>query len=124
MSYRKIDLSAEGYKKIEKAFGLGWRTVHNALFFQDKGSDTGQRIRKMALELGGQVMVTLPECETFHIHGEHHLMEQRFPSGAVIVVDFSTGDGVLKDSKGRERLRKANLMISDLEVMQGIAAEM
>ena len=118
---RKIDLGAEGYQKIQKAFGCGWRTVHNALFYQDNDTDTGRRIRKMAMALGGEVLVTLPECETMHIHGERHVMEQRFPNGAVIVVDFSDGSGVLRDSKGVERLRKESMAIRDLEVMQGVA---
>lgn len=122
MNYRKIELGADGYQKIEKVFGCGWRTVHNALYFQDGDTDKGRRIRKMALALGGQTMVTLPECDTIHVHGERHLMEQRFPNGALIVVDFSTGDGVLKDAKGAEMLRKANMMVSELETMQQVAA--
>ncbi len=125
MSYRKISLSSDAHKKIEKAFGCSWRTVHNALHYVDgdeeTGTDTGRRIRKMAMAMGGEILVTLPECETMHIHGERHVMEQRFPNGAVIVVDFSDGSGVLRDSKGVERLRKEGMAIRDLEVMQGVA---
>ena len=122
---RRIELDSEGFQKIKKTFGVSDVTMRHALNYTGgtrADSSTAKRIRQMAMRLGGRVMVTAPECETIHVHGERHQMEQRFPNGALIVVDFQTGDGVLKDAQGKVRLRKANMAVAELEAMQRVAA--
>ena len=124
---RRIELDGESFQKIKKAFGVSDVTMRHALNYTGgtrAESATAKRIRKMAMKLGGCVMVTAPECETIHVHGERHEMVQRFPNGALIVVDFQTGDGVLKDAKGVERLRKQDMAVQELEAMQRVAARL
>ncbi len=65
MMTKRIIVTPEIRKKIAKVFGCSERTVWNALGFDSKrgDSDKAARIRKMAMENGGEVMVTLPEKE-------------------------------------------------------------
>ncbi len=87
-----ITASKETRELIIKAFrGISRQTLWRALHFEDmaKGTDTERRIRKMALNCGGVVMVVTPEMET--MHDADGYMRQYFPNGAMIEADKSTG---------------------------------
>lgn len=59
---RFIEVDDDTRRHLEKAFGVGSRTVYNALTYAG-GSDLCRRIRSHALQKGGRVMVVLPEEE-------------------------------------------------------------
>ena len=53
---------------IAKLFGITERTIFNAIHFEDmsEGNELAKKIRKVALERGGIVMVEAPETEVLH----------------------------------------------------------
>ena len=87
-----ITATKETREHITKAFhGISRQTLWRALHFEDinKGTDTERKIRKMALNRGGIVMVVSPEMET--MHDADGYMRQYFPNGAMIEADKSNG---------------------------------
>ena len=63
-----IHIQKADRKFIAQAFGIAERTIFNAIHFEDPkdGSDLAKKIRKLALERGGIVMVEAPEWEVLH----------------------------------------------------------
>jgi len=122
MENRRIEVTTEVRRKIEKTFGVTRKTVANALNYTgDRGqTDLAKRIRVMALENGGRHMVSWPECET--IHDASGMMRQIFDNGSKIEVDKHTGDACWFDPKGVKRGEQKNISIQQLYVMQELAA--
>lgn len=122
MENRRIEVTTEVRRKIEKTFGVTRKTVANALNYTgDRGqTDLAKRIRVMALENGGRHMVSWPECET--IHDALGMMRQIFDNGSKIEVDKRTGDACWFDPKGVKRGEQKNISIQQLYVMQELAA--
>ena len=60
-----IHITKEDRMFIMKALGVTERTVFNAIRFDSKRGDTelARKIRKLAMERGGIVMVEIPEIE-------------------------------------------------------------
>ena len=60
---KRISVTGEVKCKIAKAFRCSERLVRYALDFDEKHGNTARaaRIRKMAMENGGEVMLTMPE---------------------------------------------------------------
>lgn len=92
---RYIHIAREDREFIEKAFGVSGRMVYNALTFDAKkgNSDLARRIRKIAMDRGGVVMVETPEVETLHDYDG--VISQYFPNGAKLELDKETGDGTI-----------------------------
>ena len=63
---RYIHIKREDREFIMRAFGVTERTVFNAIRFDEKrgNTDLAKRIRKLAMERGGIIMVKHPEMET------------------------------------------------------------
>ena len=122
MENRRIEVTTEVRRKIEKTFGVTRKTVANALNYTgDRGqTDLAKRIRVMALENGGRHMVSWPECET--IHDALGMMTQTFDNGSKIEVNKNTGDACWFDPKGVKRGEQENITIQQLYVMQELAA--
>ena len=122
MENRRIEVTTEVRRKIEKTFGVTRKTVANALNYTgDRGqTDLAKRIRVMALENGGRHMVSWPECET--IHDALGIMTQTFDNGSRIEVDKHTGDACWFDPKGVKRGEQKSISIPQLYVMQELAA--
>ena len=120
---KMIKVSADVRSKIMKAFGVTSKTVYNALSYNlERGNtDLAKKIRVMALENGGVPTVSLPECETIHDE-KNGLMVQTFQNGAVLTIDKSNGNAEVKDPKGKVRMRKENLMVTQIYVLQEYAA--
>ena len=121
MEKRKIEVGTEVRKKISKMFGVTSKTVSNALTYAGSrgDSDTAKRIRKVALENGGICMVYCPECETmFDSNGSIH---QKFPNGAVLVINKQSGVGVVT-FKGKDVKTYERVMMSEVEGIQRMAA--
>ncbi len=117
-----ITATKETREQITKAFrGISRQTLWRALHFEDinKGSDTERRIRKMALNRGGIVMVVNPEMET--MHDSDGYMRQYFPNGAMLEACKETGQVTVFDRKGNVVVREEHVLIAKLLEIQGIA---
>ena len=114
-----ITATKETREQITKAFrGLSRQTLWRALHFEDinKGTDTERRIRKMALNRGGIIMVVSPEMET--MHDADGYMRQYFPNGAMLEADKTTGDVKVYDRNGNVTLSVEHTKISKLNEIQ------
>lgn len=89
MMKRRIEIDAESKKFIERLFSFTRRMVDKGLYLHEQ-SELARKIQKVAMEKGGKVMVTLPECET--IHTWDGKMQQVFPNGALLIIDKATGE--------------------------------
>jgi len=92
--------------------------VYKALSF-GTNSDLARKIRTVALEKGGQIILTIPEYET--IHDAKGMMSQIFPNGAKIEVNKNTGDTVVIH-KDKVRAKVHNISIRQLYALQEFAA--
>ncbi len=87
---REIEVTDENREFLRNLFGVTDRTMRNALKLDGQDTDVRQRIRKAALERGGEIMVTLPEFET--IHDADGMMIQTFQNGARLEINKRTGE--------------------------------
>lgn len=113
-----ITATKETREYITKAFrGISRQTLWRALHFEDmdKGTDTERRIRKMALNRGGMVMVVSPEMET--MHDADGYMRQYFPNGAMLEADKRTGEIVLFH-RGVKIATYKHPMVKDIPAIQ------
>lgn len=90
---RYIHITKENREFLMKAFGVSRKTVLNAVTFAGARGETdlAKRIRKLALERGGIVMVAAPEVETMHDHDDY--MRQYFPNGAMLELSKKDASG-------------------------------
>lgn len=117
-----ITATKETRELITKAFrGISRQTIWRALHFEDmnKGTDTERRIRKMALNRGGIVMVVSPEMET--VHDADGYMRQYFPNGAMLEACKETGNVVVYDRNGNKKLSCEHVLITKLLEIQRFA---
>ena len=86
-----IHIKKEDREFIARAFGVSERSVFNALAWDDRRGRSGlaERVRRLAMQRGGVVMVELPEVET--LHDADGYMRQYLPNGAML--EFSKEDG-------------------------------
>lgn len=115
---RRIELSSAARQKIMKAFRVTGKTVSNALNFAgDRGqTELAKKIRVMAFQNGGRLMVTWPECET--IHDASGVMEQTFGNGCVLKVWKNTGEAKLWYREKLIQHIEKDLTIAGLYVLQ------
>ena len=83
-----IHVTKETREFLCKSFGIGPRTVFNALNFV-RDNDLARRVRKLAYEKNGILMNELPVLETFHDHDNY--MRQYLPNG--VLLEFSKTNG-------------------------------
>lgn len=117
-----ITATKETREMITKAFrGISRQTLWRALHFEDieKGTETERKIRKMALNRGGVVMVVSPEMET--VHDADGFMRQYFPNGAMLEADKATGLVKVYDRSGNVMLTAEHVRISKLLEIQRYA---
>ncbi len=117
-----ITATKETREQITKAFrGISRQTIWRALHFEDmnKGTDTERRIRKMALNRGGIVMVVSPEMET--MHDADGYMRQYFPNGAMLEASKETGQVTVFDRSGNVAMRAEHVLITKLLEIQRFA---
>lgn len=114
-----IKVSKEAREVLKKIFKVTDRTVFNALGVVDGNNDLHKRIRKAALEHGGEWVTELPVFETIHL--SDGTMRQEFANGAV--VEFYRKDGTGKVFfKGREIERYEDVNIPMIFAIQAEAA--
>lgn len=115
-----IHITKEDRKFIMKALGITERTVFNAIRFDSKRGDTelARKVRKLAMDRGGIVMVELPEVET--LHDADGYMRQYLPNDTLL--EFSREDGGCDVfHKGEKVRRYENVVVSDIKNIQNWA---
>lgn len=115
-----IHIQKEDREFIAKAFGISERSVFNAIRFDDRrgGTDLAKKVRKLAMDRGGIVMVEVPEEETlFDADG---YMRQYLPNNALLEFSFEDG-GCEVFHKGKKVRRYENVEVSDIKNIQNWA---
>ena len=108
MMKRYIHIQKKDREFIAKSFGITEQSVLNAIKFDAKRghTDLAKKVRKLAMERGGIIMIEAPEWET--LHDSDGYMRQYL------------GDDVYK--KGAKVRRFEHVMISDIQGIQDWAA--
>ena len=114
---RYIDITRENREFLMKVFGVTYKTILNAITFDDLRGNTelAKRIRKLALERGGTVMVDVAEIETWHDADGH--VRQYFPNGVILDGDKKSGKVDLLVG-GKVARSYDNPKISEMETIQ------
>ncbi len=105
---------------IAKAFKVSKRTVYNAIHFEDmnEGNDLMKKIRSLALQRGGIVMVEVPEIETLHDSDDY--MRQYLGD---VLLEFSKKEPVCDVYQRGKKVRHFdNVMTSDIQGIQDWAS--
>lgn len=116
-----IHIKKEDREFIAKALGVTERSVFNAIRFDDRrgGTNLSRKIRKLAIDRGGIVMVELPEIET--LHDADGYMRQYLPNDTLL--EFSLEDGGCDVfHKGSKVRRYENVMVNDIPNIQNWAS--
>ena len=103
------------------ALNVTEKTVYNAIRFDDRrgNSELSAKIRKLAMDRGGIVMVVIPEIETFHDYD--NVMRQYCPNGALIELDRNDGSGQVI-FKGETVKTYEHVMVADINQIQAFAS--
>ncbi|WP_418410856.1 hypothetical protein [Barnesiella intestinihominis] len=115
-----IHITKEDRMFIMKALGVTERTVFNAIRFDSKRGDTelARKIRKLAMEHGGIVMVEIPEIEClFDADG---YMRQYLPNNTILEFSFENG-GCDVFHKGEKVRHYENVVVSNIKNIQNWA---
>ena len=114
---RYIDITRENREFLMKVFRVTYKTILNAITFDDLRGNTelAKRIRKLALERGGTVMVEVAEIETWHDADGH--VRQYFPNGVILDGDKKSGKVDLLVG-GKVARSYDNPKISEMETIQ------
>lgn len=120
---RYIHIQKADREFILDLFKVTGRTVDNALRFDaERGNtDLARKIRKVAMEHGGIVMVVSPEAETlFDADG---YMRQYLPNGVLLEFEKEVGNGGCNVYlKGDMVRRYDNVQVRDIPAIQNWAA--
>jgi hypothetical protein len=115
-----IHIKREDREFIAKAFGITERSVFNAIRFDDRRGETelARKVRKLAMERGGIVMVEIPEIET--LHDADGYMRQYLPND--VLLEFSREDGGCDVfHKGMKVRHYENVLVRDIPEIQNWA---
>lgn len=119
---RYIHIQKADREFILNLFKVTGRTVDNALRFDaERGNtDLARKIRKVAMEHGGIVMVVSPEAETlFDADG---YMRQYLPNGVLLEFEKEAGNGGCNVYlKGDMVRRYDNVQVRDIPAIQNWA---
>lgn len=116
-----IHIKREDREFIAKAFGITERSVFNAIRFDDRRGETelARKVRKLAMERGGIVMVEIPEIET--LHDADGYMRQYLPND--VLLEFSREDGGCDVfHKGMKVRHYENVLVRDIPKIQNWAS--
>lgn len=118
-----IHVTKENREFLKRAFKVSAPTVARALTFNERGGMTEKaaRIRSLAQQRGGILMVATPWMETFH--DADNYMRQYCPNGVLIELDKNTGRGeLLRD--GRVLKRYEHVMVDQIPAIQAEAEKL
>lgn len=118
---RYIHIMREDREFIMKALGVTQRSVFNALHFDDRRGNTelARKIRKLAMDRGGIIMVEVPEIETLFDSDDY--MRQYLPNNTLLEFSFKDG-GCDVYHKGEKVRRYENVVVSDIKNIQSWAS--
>lgn len=111
-----IHMKKEDREFIATALKITERTIFNATHYTDinEGSELSKKIRTLALQRGGIVMVEAPEIET--LHDADGYMRQYIGD---VLLEFSKTEPVCDVYKKGVKVRHYdNLMTSDIQGIQ------
>ena len=112
-----IHVKKEDREFLAKVFGITPRMVFNAVHFESD-SELARKVRKLAMDRGGIVMVEAPEAETlFDADG---YMRQYLPGGVLLEFKYSDNSCTVF-VKGEERRRFDDVHVSDIPYIQEFA---
>lgn len=117
---RHIEVPSDVRKDIMRQLGITEGGLSLALKYKRDGEDS-QKARQLALEQGGVVYCTAPECET--IHDADGKMTQVFTNDARLIIDKTTGDARLEYG-GRLVATYHNVTLQMLAIIQSTASEL
>ena len=114
-----IHVKKEDREFLAKVFGVTPRMLFNAVHFESD-SELARKVRKLAMDRGGIVMVEAPEAETlFDADG---YMRQYLPGG--VLLEFKYADNSCTVFvKGEERRRFDDVHVSDIPYIQEFAGK-
>ncbi len=114
-----IHVKKEDREFLAKVFGITPRMVFSAVHFESD-SELARKVRKLAMDRGGIVMVEAPEAETlFDADG---YMRQYLPGG--VLLEFKYADNSCTVFvKGEERRRFDDVHVSDIPYIQEFAGK-
>lgn len=118
-----IAVTKENREFLMKTFKTTKMAVWRALTFADRGGDSprARKIRKLAQQRGGILMIASPAIET--MHDADGYMRQYFPNGVMMECDKNTGHvDIIKD--GEAVAGFDNVLINQLYQIQAKAQAM
>ena len=124
---RIIVVTPEETRYLARLFNVSSVTVWAALKYR-KSNLIHKKVRKAAIERGGQQMILAPEFETIYItnradadKGMSRYMVQTFENGATLEGNLTTGLVVIRDKRGEVKGQWDSPKISELMAIQEVA---
>lgn len=124
---RIIVVTPEEAKYLARLFSVSHVTVWAALKYR-KSNLIHKKIRKAAIERGGQQMVLAPEFDTIYITNREdadknmtRYMVQFFQNGATIEGNFKTKLVVIRDKNGEVKGEWNDPKMSEIKAIQEVA---
>ena len=117
---RHIEVGADVRKRIMQELDISEGGLSLALNYKRDGEDA-KRARALALERGGEVYCTIPECET--IHDADGQMIQVFSNGARLIIDKGNSEGRIEHN-GRVVSLCYHVTINMLDGLQTLASNL
>lgn len=117
---RYIKVSNEVRSELRRLTGASESAIWYALNYERHGEQS-ERVRALALQLGGQIHLDLPETQI--VHDTDGRMVQTFGNGALLIIRKSNGHvEVQKD--GEVKVEAPNPRVSELMALQQYAAQL
>ncbi|HBY16799.1 MAG TPA: hypothetical protein DEG90_06660 [Porphyromonadaceae bacterium] len=124
---RIIVITPQERDYLKRLFKVSTPTVWAAVKYR-KSNDIHKRIRKTAIERGGQQMVLIPEFEAIYITSSEDVdkgmvkhIVQPFKNGATLEGNLSTGLVIVRDKRGEVRGQWNCPWLSEIAAMQEVA---
>lgn len=125
-----IVITPEESKYLQRLFNVSTTTVWHAVKYV-RNNPIHRKIRKAAIERGGQQMVLAPEFDTIHLINrpdadpeQKYYMLQWFENGATLEACRTTGHVEIRDRNGKVRGAWDNILFADLYKIQAQAANL
>lgn len=118
-----IAVTKENREFLIKTFRTTKMAVWRALTFAERGGDSprARKIRHLAQQRGGILMIAAPAMET--MHDADNFMRQYFPNGVMMECDKNTGRvDIIKDGKSVKNYQ--HVMLDQFPAIQAEAQSM
>lgn len=113
-----ISVTRENREFLKKAFNVSGPMVTYALTFHPRNgvSDLAKKIRHLAVQRGGYMLVSAPASEV--VHDSDKVMRQYFSNGWMWEGDKQTGELLVMNAHGEVVERIAHASLTDIEGVQ------